>query len=73
MSVAADMRKRGIGKLILAALGRRASALGVCQLVLETAAHWCEVIAFYEAAGFRLTHYEEGRFGREAHFALELV
>jgi GNAT superfamily N-acetyltransferase len=72
MSVAADLRRRGIGMLVLAALRRRAGVLGLRRIVLETAAHWGEVIAFYEAAGFHVTHYEDSPFGREAHFSLAL-
>lgn len=73
MSVATDIRKRGIGKLLLGELCRRAPALGLRRIVLETAAHWHEVVRFYQAAGFRVTHYEEGKFCRDAHFALDLA
>ena len=68
MSVAADMRRRGIGRLILRQLVERAKSAGYRQIVLETTATWHEVIAFYTRCGFRITHYHN----EDAYFALDL-
>jgi hypothetical protein len=43
------------------------------MVVLETTASWTEAVQLYERFGFELTHYEEGTFGRDAHFRLDLT
>lgn len=68
MSVAADMRRLGIGRRILVALCDEARARGIGRLILETTSTWREVIAFYESFGFRVTHEDSG----DTYFALEL-
>jgi GNAT superfamily N-acetyltransferase len=45
---------------------------GVKRIVLETTAEWTEVVEFYERCGFTLTHYEVGRFGRDAWLEMNL-
>lgn len=60
MSVAAGMRRQGIGRRILEALCAEAEARGFRRVILETTATWSEVIAFYQAFGFRITHYQDG-------------
>ena len=60
MSVAVEMRRHGIGRRLLHELCERAHTLGVRRLILETTSTWHEVIAFYEAFGFRITHTEGG-------------
>jgi len=68
MSVAADMRRRGVGKALLARLCEEAQAAGYRQIVLETTSEWQDAIAFYTRFGFRVI----GAWDGEAHFALDL-
>jgi putative acetyltransferase len=68
MSVAIDMRRKGIGRLILDQLVLRARAAGFRQVILETTSTWLEVIEFYLRYGFHITHYQDG----DVYFALIL-
>lgn len=68
MSVAAAARGRGIGRVVVDELARRAAGWGATRLVLETTADWHETVAFYRSCGFEITHYDDGRFGRDAWF-----
>ena len=68
MSVAGEMRRCGIGKMILQALRQKAVELGVRRIILETTETWHEVIAFYEKNGFKITHHQDG----DVYFALDL-
>lgn len=52
MMVAPQARGRGIGRMILAELERRAIALGMDRLLLETGIRQPEALALYESAGF---------------------
>jgi len=72
MSVATELRRRGIASQVLRELIACAPKLGVSRIVLETTAAWREVAAFYLANGFTITHDVEGPFGVETWFALEL-
>jgi GNAT superfamily N-acetyltransferase len=72
MSVAPARRHRGIGRAVLVELVETARRWGAVRVVLETSAHWDEVIAFYRRCGFVLTHHHDGDHGRDAWFALEL-
>lgn len=54
MSVAADLRRAGLGRQILDTLEQAARQRGVQRLILETTATWQEVIAFYLRCGFRI-------------------
>ena len=69
MSVARDLRRQGLGRLLLAELVARARALGVQRIILETTETWSEVIAFYLGLGFTITHHADG----DVYFALELT
>lgn len=69
MSVAADMRRKGIGRKILQQLCEHAKSKGYEQLILETTETWNEVIEFYKKFGFQITHHFDG----DVHFALELI
>ena len=60
MSVAARMRRRGVGALILAGLLERAQSAGYDSVVLETEEDWVDAIAFYESCGFRVTDRHDG-------------
>ncbi|MCE7980842.1 MAG: GNAT family N-acetyltransferase [Caldilinea sp. CFX5] len=72
MSVAADQRRSGIGTLILQKLRDEGKQQGFQRLILETTAAWHDVIAFYQRFGFQVTHYQDGDFGRDIYFALDL-
>ena len=60
MSVAADWRRKGIGRMILQALVDHARQAGFQRIILETTETWQEVIAFYLRFGFCITHYQDG-------------
>jgi putative acetyltransferase len=60
MSVAADLRRQGLGKRILSRLIEDARTTGYRQVILETTQTWSEVIQFYLDNGFRITHFEDG-------------
>ena len=73
MSVAPELRRRGIGEKILARLCQEAKELGFQRIILETTSTWSNAIEFYKRFGFSVTHHQEGPFGGEVHFALDLV
>lgn len=52
MFVRPEERKRGVGRVLLAALEAEARRLGLSRLVLETGVRQIEAIALYERAGF---------------------
>jgi putative acetyltransferase len=68
MSVAAHMRRHGIGRRLLQHLVAHAKARGYRQIILETTATWQDVIAFYQQQGFQITHYRDG----DVYFVLNL-
>ena len=68
MSVVANMRRKGIGKMILQKICERAQIDGYKRLVVETTETWNEVIEFYKQFGFQITHYLDG----DVYFALDL-
>jgi putative acetyltransferase len=68
MSVAAHMRRHGIGRRLLQHLVAHAKARGYRQIILETTATWYEVIAFYQRNGFRIAHYRD----EDMYFVLDL-
>ncbi len=68
MSVAAHMRRHGIGRRMLQHLVAHAKAQGYRQIILETTATWHDVIAFYQEQGFQITHYHDGN----VYFVLDL-
>ncbi len=72
MSVARHWRRQGIATTILDHLRQEAIRLGYRRVVLETAAAWHEVIAFYQSIGFHITHEYEGEFCREACLSFDL-
>jgi len=69
MSVIREMRRQGIGGLILRALLERAKAAGAKRIILETTAAWQDAVAFYQKHGFQITHFDGG----DAYFALDLA
>jgi putative acetyltransferase len=72
MSVAPRYRRTGLGRRLVEELVETARGWRAEQVVLETSAHWTEVVDFYECCGFTLTHFDEGEFGRDAWFAMKL-
>jgi GNAT superfamily N-acetyltransferase len=73
MSVRADIRRTGVGRLILNELVATARGWGCETVILETSSNWTDVIAFYQRCGFRVTHTESGKFGSDTWFAQNLV
>ncbi len=73
MSVATAFRRAGVGRKVLGRLLDTADGWGMHRVVLETAAHWVDAVSFYQSCGFRITHYEDGEFCRDAHFERRLV
>ena len=72
MSVASPHRRLGIGRIIVDALIDTARAWGATRVILETSTQWEEVVAFYLASGFSVTHHAEGDFGRDTWFERRL-
>jgi putative acetyltransferase len=60
MSVAVDLRRQGVGRLILGRLITTAEEKGYRRIILETTHTWKEVIAFYLKYGFKVTHEQNG-------------
>ncbi|MCA1060078.1 GNAT family N-acetyltransferase [Rossellomorea aquimaris] len=57
MSVLSSYRKRGIGRIMLQHLEKKAHSLGARRLILETNKQWADAIQFYKNNGF--TYIEE--------------
>ena len=72
LGVARAHRRTGVACALLRALVAVAVDEGWTALVLETSANWADAVALYLAFGFTLTHHEEGAFGRDAWFRLEV-
>jgi GNAT superfamily N-acetyltransferase len=72
MSVAREHRGVGIGQLIASALVDQARSWGCDRVIVETASHWTEVVAFYARCGFRITHEVDGEFCRDTFFEMIL-
>jgi putative acetyltransferase len=68
MSVARHLRRLGIGRQILDGLCKRAVRSGYERVILETTKTWLDVIEFYRAFGFRITHYTDD----DVYFVLDL-
>jgi len=68
MSVATNMRRNGVGKMILGRLCEYAKSNGYKRVILETTETWQEVVEFYKRFGFQITHYLDG----DVYFALDL-
>ena len=60
MSVAKKMRRRGFGRQMLYELCSQAVQTGYKRVILETTDTWQDVISFYKAFGFQITHYTDG-------------
>ena len=73
MHVTRGLRRHGIGRAILDQLCARAAELGLNNLVLETSTGWDDAIAFYLSYGFQISHQQEGGFGHDTYFVLDLA
>ncbi|MBK7897133.1 MAG: GNAT family N-acetyltransferase [Anaerolineaceae bacterium] len=60
MSVKKENRRQGIGQLILAHLETAAHQRHFHTIVLETTQTWADVVAFYLANGYQITHHQNG-------------
>ena len=60
MSVKKENRRQGIGQLILHHLQLAAKQRQFHKIVLETTQTWTEVVAFYQANGFRIIGHHNG-------------
>jgi GNAT superfamily N-acetyltransferase len=69
MSVAREMRRKGIAQALMARLIELARERGYSRLVLETNLGWGDAIGFYQRCGFR--EYERGE--GLTHLALDLA
>ncbi len=68
MSVARDLRRRGIGDAILRRLIEDARSSGSHAVILETTSTWKDAADFYRTHGFRIAHEQDG----DTYFLLEL-
>jgi GNAT superfamily N-acetyltransferase len=68
MSVLPQMRRTGVGKLILVRLCDYARLNGYERIILETTETWHEAIEFYKNFGFQITHHRGG----DVYFSLDL-
>ncbi len=68
MSVRRALRGQGLGRRLLEALLSAARERGMRRAILETTETWQDVVCFYLAAGFHITH----RLDRDVYFAMEL-
>lgn len=68
MSVARNLRRKGIASSILNALLERARECGCHRVVCETTDTWEDAIGFYRKHGFEIT----GRQNGEVHFARDI-
>jgi GNAT superfamily N-acetyltransferase len=60
MSVRRDLRGQGVGRRILAGLLTEARRRGAARVILETTESWEGAVRFYLAAGFRVSHRQDG-------------
>jgi len=72
MSVASGFRRTGLGRRLVTDLVATARSWGTSRVVVETSAHWTDVVEFYKRCGFTPTHFESGAFGRDAWFEMKL-
>jgi len=68
MSVARELRRLGIGSLMLDYLLQQACTAGYRQIVLETTSTWEDAIAFYQRHGFEVVGERDG----DSHFMRDL-
>ena len=69
MSVLKSYRRMGVGQKILDSLCGHAKMRGFKTVILETTETWQEVIQFYRAYGFHITHHKAG----DVYFSLAIA
>jgi GNAT superfamily N-acetyltransferase len=72
MSTAQDFRGRGLATRLLHELLAEARRRQVRTVVLETSAAWLDARSLYERNGFVFDREEDGEFGRDAFYRLDL-
>ena len=72
MSVVRRYRRTGLGRRLVEELVATARGWGMSRVVLETSAHWTDVVEFYVRCGFTQAHFESGDFGCDAWFEMRL-
>ena len=73
MSTALDCRGRGIATRLLRDLLEDARRRGLRRVVLETSAGWTDARSLYESNGFIFDREEEGGYGLDAYYWLDLT
>lgn len=73
MSTALDCRGRGIASRLLRELVEDARRRGLRRVVLETSAGWTDARSLYERNGFTFDREEEGDYGPDAYYRLDLT
>lgn len=71
-SVRRDFRRSGVGSLVIDELVSTARVWEVSRVILETTAHWHDVVAFYESNGFVITHHSSSPYGLDAWLQLDI-
>ena len=72
MSTALSWRAQGVATRLLRELLDDARRRGLRRIVLETSAGWNDPRSLYERNGFTLDREEEGEYGRDADYRLDL-
>ncbi len=72
MSTAHDFRGRGVTTRLLRELLDDARRRGLRTVILETSAGWLDARSLYERNGFIFDREEDGEFGRDAFYRLDL-
>ena len=73
MSTTVADRRKGVASRIVRELVAEALARGMETLVLETASHFTDARALYEAHGFVFDYEEDGEFCRDSFYRLVLA
>ncbi|MHB8466584.1 MAG: GNAT family N-acetyltransferase [Acidimicrobiales bacterium] len=72
MSVAPSLRRSGVGRMLVGELIRAARTWSASRVILETSSSWTNVIAFWLACGFEVAGDEDGQFGEDTWFVMQL-
>ena len=72
MSTARDCRRRGVATRLLHGLLDDARRRGLRRIVLETSAGWTGARSLYERNGFTFDREQDGEYGPDAYYWLDL-